>query len=205
MTDFQDMPLAVKDDTEALEDLELGVDDGGFGEEETSTSFDDVALSLLLFFMVLSLFASFADTEEQSKGTALAKLPAVGGEANTSPDRDDMDTIILFESEGQLFLRHRNSEGKDGQEVEIQKRKLSDLKKKLLQMIKAAKPDVPSNRAKSGVMVVIQLSKDTPYGQFLPLWKTLTKLHREDDSFRRRVAMVAWGQQTQKKEPGGAE
>ena len=196
MTDFEDMPLALDSETPE-EDLELGLDDGSVDSGEESTSFDDVALSLLLFFMVMSLFASFQESKEQAQGAAPAKLPAVGGLIDLGEEKE-RHHVVVTEEEGQFVIVHTDDNGDAGKKVFISPDDKSGrkLKKELLALVESILEEPPEDRNKGGIFLSIQLPTSTSYSRFIPVWYAVTHLHKKNKAFGARVSMVTWGSAT---------
>ena len=137
------------------EDLSLYEDDDVLQEEEAATSFDDVALSLLLFFMVTSLFASFQEAKENSSGKGVENLPVAGGVLDMG-DSQQRHRVLVDVVEGSVILAHADSAGGEGATVEIalEDAKGAKFSRKLLGLVKEIEPTELKNPGRDGILVV---------------------------------------------------
>ena len=163
---------------------------------EESTAFDDVALSLLLFFMVTSLFVNIEQAKQQESGKALKELPAAGGySAKANPPH----VLNIKSADGVIILEHIVITGGDESVAEVQIPMESTvlgmrkLKKSVRAMITEILPNKPKDKTKSGILVAVRLPRNLAYKYFVWVWYALIQLDKKDKNFKSRVASLSWG------------
>ena len=185
-------------DGDLEEDLSLFEADDVLEEQEAATSFDDVALSLLLFFMVTSLFASFQEAQENSSGKGVENLPVAGGVLDMG-DSQQRHRVLVDVIDGNVVMEHAESGGGDGGRVEIalEDAKGAKLSRKLLQLVKEIEPTELKNPGRDGILVVARLPRNLTYDYAVGIWHVLARLYRTNRVFKARVSMVTWGSGTE--------
>ncbi len=177
---------------------EIDADDGGSAplSIEEETSFDDVALSLLLFFMVTSLFANFQSEQSQDSGAGVAQLPASGGSLDLG-DVDLHDRIVIDQDaeSGDIVLRHLSKSGDRGEDRRLRAdaARGRDIKEAMMGLVTSISPGALQNPHRDGILVLVRLPASMPYSRFIGVWYALTALHRKNANFQARVSYIAWG------------
>jgi len=169
-----------------------GDDENPMMSTEGQTAFDDVALSLLLFFMVISMFANLQSSDQKDSGSIAEKLPVAGASLGLD-DLEAKHRIYLIANEGKLFFEHfavKNAKGA-ADKIKVEEFKLKELQKKLKAMVKEIIPEAGEGSEK--LAVIVRLPREFPYKNFRKIWYGLTRLYRIDSEFKKRVNLITWG------------
>jgi len=194
--------LAWKVATEYEADLLLDGDEGELEEEEVEpASFDDVAMILLLFFMVASLAINFI-TEVRSPEDEKRAVPVVNAGGLPIPPPDGVEYRVFVKSDdlGRIFCE-KQTVGTDAKVLatsdnffpgdEISPEEIEHFQLALEGMM----ADIPAATSDDGpfpVDVVVFVSHDMAYGKTQEVWYALNDLARKNEVFLSRVARIAW-------------
>lgn len=185
-----------------LELLSEGEDEPLEEEEVEPTSFDDVAMILLLFFMVASLAINFI-TEVRSPEDDKRPVPVVdaGGLPIEAPDGVKFRLFVKTHLDGNVYCE-KQTVGSDAEVLEtssgtffagdtISPEEIALFQRALEEMM----ADIEAATSDAGpfpVDVVVFVSHDMPYGKMQEIWYALNDMARHNEVFQTRVARIAW-------------